>query len=147
MSNFPSLKILEFMLRDTCFCFRSYETTEQRLDVQLSCLNICMHVSSMLFDYQYWTAVFSFMTPHPVHTPFTIARGTEHQQFYICLLCFKVNIEKQRNVTEPPKTLPEATSLASDQINRLNLRKINSCFNLWTILSVLLPAALFLSNL
>lgn len=42
--------LLEFVWRNCCFCFKSYETTEHRIDVQLSSLSMCMHVSSTLFD-------------------------------------------------------------------------------------------------
>lgn len=64
-------------------------------------------------------------------------------QFYICLTCFQLNNERQKNITEPPQTLTDVTSSVSDQTKRFNLRKINNCFNARIILSVLLLAALF----
>lgn len=63
----------------------------------------------------------------------------EQLQFHICLTCFKLNHERQKNVTEPPQTLTEVTSSVSDQTKRFNLRKINNCFNARIILSILLP--------
>lgn len=107
------------------YCFKSCETTEQRLDVQQSVL-VCGCTSVAFCLISSTGCKFSFFIPHPVHIPFTIAGGTEHLQFCICRVCFKLNTEKQINVIEPPKTLSEVTSLISDETNRLTLRVITA---------------------